>query len=169
MLLIALTMGSTLVLGVPARAQAPAAEHLIGVTAGLVDVDLGSTGLYWGTAVRGTRALTRSLGLELGGMLTRYDSAPDATTVIVPEAQLHHHWTMGPARGYAGGGPGVVWSRRHGRSDTQLSLAAAAGVRTPVTAKLAVVVELRLRGVGRRFIGSTAELMGGVAWRLGSR
>ena len=163
-----LTLLLALSVPLPGRAQEPAAEHLLTVNTGVVDLDLAGTGLYWGVAVRGTRALTSHVALEAGALLTRYDSAPDATTLIVPEVHLQYHWRMGPVRGYAGGGPGFAWSRRHGLSDTSLSLSAAGGVRGPMTDRLGWVAELRLRGVGSNFSGSTAELMGGLAWRLGS-
>ena len=164
----ALILLAILTLPASARAQTTAAEHLLTVNTGVVDLDLSGTGLYWGMALRGTRAIAEHLGLEAGALLTRYDSAPDATTLVVPELQLQYHWRIGPTTGFAGGGPGLVWSRRYGQNDASLSLAATGGVRAPLNERLALVVEMRLRGVGRNFSGSTAEVMGGVAWRLGS-
>jgi hypothetical protein len=153
---------------VQVRAQEPAANHTIGVNAGIVDLDLAATGVYVGAAVRATRALTGHLGLEAGALLTRYDSAPDATTLLVPDVQLQYHWRMGPARGYAGAGPGLAWSRHHGQSGISISFSTAGGVRAPLTERLALVVELRVRSLRRHLSGSTAEMMGGLSWRLGS-
>jgi hypothetical protein len=169
LLVLTLSVNATVLVST-ARAQQPeaAARHSLAVHGGVTSLDLAGTGLYLAGAVRLTRGLAHGLALEGGGFFTRYDSAPDATTVIVPEVQLHYYWIAGPARIYAGGGPGVVWSRRHGLNDGDLSLSAAGGVRAPLTGRMGIVAELRIRGIGRNFSGSTADVMGGLSWWLGS-
>ena len=41
----------------------------------------------------------------------------------------------------------------------------AGGTRFDVTERLALLGELRLRGIERDFAGSTADFMGGLSWR----
>ncbi len=85
-----------------------------------------------------------------------------------PEAHLQYHWLVGRFRPYAGGGGGLSWTDAgvFGTSDAHLTLSVAGGTRFDVTDRIALLGELRLRGIKRDFAGSTAEWMGGL-WRLG--
>jgi hypothetical protein len=86
-----------------------------------------------------------------------------------PEVHLQYHWRVGAFRPYAGGGGGFSWTDAgaFGTSDANLTLSAAGGTRFDLTDRVALLGELRLRGIKRDFAGSTAEWMGGVSWRLG--
>jgi outer membrane protein W len=89
--------------------------------------------------------------------------------LFAPEAQLQYHWLAGSFRPYIGGGGGFAWADRgfFGNSDVNLTLSLAGGTRLDITDRVAVLGELRLRGIERDFAGSTAEWMGGISWRLG--
>jgi len=52
-----------------------------------------------------------------------------------------------------------------GNSDANLTLSVAGGMRFDVTERLAVLGELRLRGIERDFSGSTSDFLGGLSWR----
>jgi hypothetical protein len=59
--------------------------------------------------------------------------------------------------------------RRHSEfdSETNLTLSAAGGARFDVNDRWSLLGEFRLRGVEAEFVGSTAEVIGGVSYRLG--
>jgi hypothetical protein len=149
-----------------ARAQARAAEPTVTIQGGIIELSpAGRSRLFFATAVRGTWTVTSNLGVEAGGLLTRYDSAPDATTLFIPEAQLHYHWRARSVVPYVGGGVGVAWRHHHGSATITLSVSGAGGVRAPVSERVALLAEVRVRHFGRHAV----EVMGGASFRLGSR
>jgi hypothetical protein len=148
----------------PARGQEPAARHAVTVQGGIIELSpTGRSRLFLAAAVRGTRALTSNLGIEAGGVLTRYDSAPDATTLLVPEVQLQYHWRARSVVPYVGGGVGVAWRQHHGDAATSLSFSGAGGVRFPAFRRVAMVAEVRVRHFGQRAV----EVMGGASFGVG--
>jgi hypothetical protein len=106
------------------------------------------------------------LGLNLGVLVARPEEDTGRSTLLVPEAHVHYHWRLGFAQPYAGGGVG--WALRFREDDTRsnLSLAAAGGVRLELQGRVAVLAEFRLRGIEADFAGTTAEWMGGISWFL---
>jgi hypothetical protein len=149
----------------PARAQARGAGPTLSVQGGIIEISpAGRPRLFLATAVRGTWAVTSNLGIEAGGLLTRYDSAPDATTLMIPEMQLQYHWRARSVVPYMGGGVGVAWRRHHGAATATLSFSGAGGVRFPVSDRVAMLGEVRVRHFDRHAV----EIMGGASFRLGS-
>ena len=153
----------------PRVAHAQAAQHTLVAGAGVVQYDLNGVGNAAGMTIRGTRALTDHLALE-GSLPVAWPMQTfGRTTLFAPEAHLQYHWLAGRFRPYAGGGGGLSWTDAgvFGTSDVNLTLSVAGGTRFDVTGRLALLGELRLRGIKRNFAGSTAEWMGGLSWRLG--
>ena len=152
-----------------ASAQEFAAPNSIGVTAGAVNFDLSGTGTTWGMAVRGTRALTPNLAVELSALFARPDLQGGRALLVTPEAHLQYHWRVGHFAPYAGGGVGFAHQSRDGSpSVTNLALSTAGGVRAYVSDRVALLSEVRLRGIQRDFSATTAEWMGGVSFDIGN-
>jgi hypothetical protein len=133
-----------------------------------IDYDLSGTGNAPALAVRATRHLTSHLLVELGGVVAKPDQQFGPSTLFMPEAQLQYRWRAGRVSPYIGGGIGtaLVKSDFHSDWDPTLSVAVGTGVR--LTDRLGVTGELRLRGHEWRFVGTTAEISAGLAWRIPS-
>ena len=149
-----------------ARAQESAWGDLT-LSAARIDYDLSGTGTAAGVAVRTTRDLTSTIRLELGGLFARPAQQFGPSTLFVPEAQLQYHWGGGRISPYLGGGLGaaLVKSDSHTNWDSTLSFAVGTGVR--LSEHLGVNGEFRLRGHEWDFVGTTAEISAGLAWRIG--
>jgi hypothetical protein len=149
------------------HAQAAQNTFVAGIAA--VQFDLSGTGTAPGITIRATRALTNHLAVE--GSLPIAWPMQDfgKSTLFAPEAQLQYHWLAGSFRPYVGGGAGFAWTNSDivGNSDVNLTLSIAGGTRFDVTDRLAVLGELRLRGIEHDFAGSTADWIGGISWRFG--
>jgi opacity protein-like surface antigen len=151
-----------------ASAQEVAARHSLTALAGPVNFDLSGTGTTAGFALRGTRALTSHLALEMGFLFARPKLQDgDRATLFAPEAHLQYHWRTGRMAPYAGGGIGLGRQSRDFVSVTEFTLSAVGGARFYVTERVAAVGEFRLRGFERQFTGSTAEWMGGLSFAIG--
>ena len=147
----------------PASAQEPSRFNLA-VATGLVDFDLSGTGQTVGTAIRGERALSRHFAIEFGSLFAKPSEAFGRSTLIAPEALLRASWQAGRVAPYLAAGGGTVLRRYAGQSAWNLSTVGAGGVRVRLTDRLSAQAEMRLRGVGRRFQGSTAEWTAGLVW-----
>ena len=151
-----------------ALAQETAARNTITASAGALNFDLSGTGTTVGVAVRGTRALTPHLALETGVLFARPQlQGGGRANLFAPEAHLQYHWRVGRFAPYAGGGIGFGHQSRAGSSVTNLALSAAGGARAHVTDRLALLGEFRIRGLERDFVGTTAEVMGGLSFAVG--
>jgi hypothetical protein len=148
-----------------ARAQESAWGDLT-VSAARIDYDLSGTGTAAGFAVRTTRALTSGLRLEVGGLFAKPGQQFGPSTLFVPETQLQYHWGGRRVAPYLGGGVGaaLVKSDFHTDWDPTLSFAVGTGVR--LSEGVGVKGEFRLRGHEWDFVGSTAEISAGLAWRI---
>ena len=158
-----------LMLGVNAASaqEAPAARNTISASTGSMNFDLSGTGNTWNLAIRGTRALTSNLALEVGGLFARPELQGGIGTLILPEAQLQYHWRTGKVAPYAGGGVGFIHQRRDFIGNTNnFALSAAGGTHARVyfNHRVAALGELRLHTIERDFSGTTAEIMGGVSY-----
>jgi hypothetical protein len=138
------------------------------VSAARIDYDLSGTGTAAGVAVRTTRDLTSNVRIEFGGLFAKPKQQFGPSTLFVPEAQLQYRWDAGRVSPYVGGGIGaaVVKSAFDTAWDPTPSVAAGTGVR--LTERLGVTGEFRLRGHEWNFVGTTAEISAGLAWRLPS-
>jgi hypothetical protein len=150
-------------------AHAQAAQNTLGAGVGVVQYDLNGVGNAAGLTVRGTRALTNHLAVEGSLPVAWPRETFGRTRLFAPEAHLQYHWLAGSFRPYAGGGAGFAWRDRgaFAADELNLTLSVAGGTRFDLTERVALLGELRLRGIERDFAASTAEWMGGVSWRLG--
>jgi hypothetical protein len=150
-------------------AHAQAAQTTLVAGVGVVQFDLNGVGNAAGMTVRGARALTNHLAVE-GSMPVAWPMQTfGRSKLFAPEAHLQYHWRAGRFRPYAGGGGGLSWTDAGvlGTSDVNLTLSVAGGTRFDITDRIALLGELRLRGIKRNFAASTAEWMSGLSWRLG--
>ena len=147
-----------------------AARNTITASTGSMNFDLSGTGNTWNLAVRGTRALTPNLALEVGGLFARPDlqGSIGAGTVILPEVQLQYHWRVNKVAPYAGGGVGFIHQRREFPGTTistnNLALGAVGGARFYFNDRVSALGEFRIHAIERDFTGTTAEIMGGVSY-----
>lgn len=151
----------------PAQAQtAPA----VSVHAGNLEYDLSGVTTVRHFAVRGEVPLAPMILMEGSLGYSRFGAGPEEhTPVITPEAQLHLQWPLGRVAPYLGAGAGALVafaSEVQPARDAELSLSAAGGVRIQLVDRLGARAELRVRGVGTRFEGSTSEWTAGLSWRL---
>ena len=154
----------------PARGQtAVAPRPAVSVAAGVSQFDLSGTGSARVVAVRAERPLARALLAEVGVAVARpRQQFERTTTLVIPEVALQLQL---PARvaPYVGVGVGDAMDFRPesvGGLRQQLTVSGAAGVRAWLGERLGVRGELRVRGIGRNFAGSTAEWTGGAALRF---
>jgi opacity protein-like surface antigen len=149
-------------------AHAQSAWGDLSVSAARIDYDLSGTGSAAGVAVRTTRDVTSNVRVEFGGLFAKPAQQFGPSTLFMPEAQLQYRWSAGRVSPYVGGGIGaaLVKSDFHTNWDPTLSVAAGTGVR--LTDRLGVTGEFRLRGHQFDFVGTTAEISAGLAWRLPS-
>ena len=145
--------------------EMPAARNTISASTGSMNFDLSGTGNTWNVTVRGTRALTSHLALELGGLFARPDLQGGTGTIILPEVQFQYHWRVNKVAPYAGGGVGFMHQRRDFIGSTNnFALGAAGGARFYFNDRVAALGEFRIHTIERDFTGTTAEIMGGVSY-----
>lgn len=151
-----------------ASAQEVAPRHTLTAVAGPVNFDLSGTGTTFGVGIRATRALTSNLALEAGFLIARPKLQDgDNATLFAPEAQLQYHWRIGRFAPFAGGGIGFARQSRDFISVTDLTLSGTGGARVYLSDRVALIGEFRLRGFGRDFSGTTAEVLGGLSFGIG--
>ena len=158
---------SLLVFALPDVSLAQAAQNTIVAGFTVIEFDLTGVGTAPGMTIRASRALTSHIAVE-GSLPTSWLSEDfGKSRLFAPEAHLQYHWQIGSFRPYVGGGGGIAWRDRglFGTSDVNMTLSVAGGTRYDLTERLAVVGELRLRGIERNFSGSTADFMSGISWR----
>jgi hypothetical protein len=155
------------VIGMPKAASAQAASNSIVVGTTMMEFDLAGVGTAPGMTIRASRALTDHLAIEGSFPMSWLSEDVGRSKLFAPEAHLQYHWRVGAFRPYVGGGAGIAWRDRglFGNSTANLTLSVAGGTRFDVSERIAVLGELRLRGIERDFAGSTADFMGGLSWR----
>ncbi len=145
-----------------------AARDTITASTGSMNFDLSGTGNTWNVAVRGTKALTPNVALEVGGLFARPDLQGGAATVFLPEVQLQYHWRANKVAPYAGGGIGFIHQRREFLGTTistnNFALGAVGGARFYFNDRVSALGEFRIHTIERDFAGTTAEIMGGVSY-----
>jgi hypothetical protein len=122
----------------------------LSISSGLVDYDLSGTGKTVGTAIRGERAFTDRLSLEIGSLLARPSEDFATTTLLAPEALVRYTLIEGRFAPYVGGGGGFVMRHTQRQTVWDPSMTGAAGVRIRLSDETSVQGEMRLRGIGRR-------------------
>ena len=133
-----------------------------------VQYDLSGVGNAPGVAVRASRDVTRTLVLETRGLLAWPEQQSGRSTFFVPEAQLQYRWHVARFSPYIGAGGGVAMVKSPFRTEWDPTFSVSAGTDVSLTERVGLIGELRLRGIERRFTGSTAEGSLGMAWRLPS-
>jgi hypothetical protein len=139
------------------------------LAAGVSEFDLSGTGDAFTAAARLDGEIRPALLWEGSlGFTFVAQQFGDTTTFVVSEAQVQLQW---PARlaPYIGVGAGLALDFRDeedGGTQTDPTFSGAVGARFDLTEALGLRAELRLRGVGDSFQGSTAELTAGVGWRF---
>ena len=159
-------VASLVFVAAPNAAHAQAAKNTISAGFSVIEFDLVGVGTAPGMTIRASRALTRHIAVE-GSFPTSWLSEDfGKSTLFAPEAHVQYHWQTGAFRPYVGGGAGIAWRDRgvFGNSDVNLALSVAGGTRFELTDRLALLGELRLRGIDRNFAGSTADFTTGLSW-----
>jgi hypothetical protein len=163
--------GTVLLLGVvfsvSVAASAAAQERgafTVGVTSGPVNFDLSGTGTTLGSAVRAERTLSDRYSIEFGSLFARPAEDSGISTLVAPDALLRINWRAGRFSPFVGGGGGFVMRRNSFRTDWQPSVVGAGGLGFRLTDEMTAQGEMRLRGIGTNFSGTTAEWMFGLVW-----
>ena len=146
----------------PLTAQQPDLSLHVGVS----QWDLSGTGTDVSAALRARFGLNSVLSIEAGlgaTVLARASTGADeGSWLFTPEVQLQ---VAAPGRvsPYVGVGVGLAHetSRASADSETRTAASVSAGVRLSLSDRFSLVPELRVRGIGDSFQGSTAE------WTLG--
>jgi hypothetical protein len=151
----------------PRVAQAQAARNSVVAGFSMVEFDLSGVGTAPGMIIRASRALTPHVAVEGSFPMSWLSEDFGRSMLFAPEAHLQYHWQAGSLRPYVGAGAGVAWRDRGplGNSEANLTLSVAGGTLFDLTDRLALLGELRLRGIERDFAGSTADFVGGLCWR----
>ncbi len=149
------------------HAQQPAWGDIT-VSGARIDYDLSGTGNAPGFAVRTTRAFSSNVSLEFGGIFAKPEQQFGPSTVFMPEALLRYTWNVGPVSPYVGGGLGAAMVKSDFRTDWDPTYAVASGATVWLTNRVGVNGEFRLRAHEWHAVGTTAELSGGLTWRLPS-
>lgn len=155
--------------GAPAAALAQDASPWdFGAPAVGVQYDLSGVGNTPGLALRASRDVSNHVALELRGLFAKPDQQSGPSTFVVPEVQVQYRWRVARITPYVGAGGGLALVKSPFRTDWDSTVSVAAGTGVRLTDRVGMLGELRLRGIERRFTGSTAEWSLGMTWRLPS-
>lgn len=140
---------------------------------GAMNFDLSGTGTAPAFTARISRELGANVVVEGGFLVARPDQQLGNPTIVAPEVQLQYHFPLGRFTPYLGAGVGAMRESAIELGDIAIgsewspTIAFAGGTRVSVNDRLGLFGELRVRGVEWNFAGSTADITGGVAVRLG--
>lgn len=173
----ALALPIILAAALPAASRAQSASlhstprPAVSVAAGVFQFDLSGTGTAAMVAARVERPLGRFFLAEGALVGARPNQLGATTTFLAPEAQLQVQLPVANdhVAPYLGVGAGLALdlrNSRYGGNHSDPTLSGAMGVRYWLTDAFGLRGELRVRGIGRGFVGSTAEWTLGTAWRL---
>lgn len=153
-----------------AVAQAVAPSRAFSISAGASQFDLSGTGTAPMGAIRADLPLASFLLVEAGvGVARPEQQFGERTTLVIPEAQVQFQLPIGPVLPYVGVGGGLAMDFRPddaGGTQTEVTGSAAGGLRWWITPRAGARAELRVRGIGDNFSGSTAEWTAGLMWRF---
>lgn len=149
-------------------------RHSLSLHAGAESFDLRGTGTTTGVALRGAYGLNRVVRLELNLAAARPDQvtglvgAAGPTTLFISELHLQFR-RPGRVSPYLGLGGG--WAHESALDPfparNSLTASVSGGLGVALNQQLGLVGELRVRGIGRRFQGSTASWTLGLTYALG--
>lgn len=158
---------------VPEPVPAPHYRHAAGLVAGVSQFDLSGTGT---TALVGARLETELQSWLVAegalGFFRPQEQFPGRSTYTIPEVQLQVQYPGRVVRPYLGLGGGYVFASAGRETQiagpgniepgTQVTGSGAVGLRVAIPDQpLLMLTELRVRGIGQSFSGSTAE------WTIG--
>jgi hypothetical protein len=174
-------VATLLVVGAPAASHAQATRPAVSVSAGAFQYDLSGTGTSPMLAVRAELPLSRFFLVEGGVAAARplqqfaFTSTTclrcTRTTFVAPELQLQVQAPLGGGRvaPYLGLGGGAALDLRgaaYGGNYNTYTASGATGLRYWLSDNFGLRGELRVRGIGKTFGGSTAEWTLGTSWKL---
>lgn len=169
LLVIALVVAVLVATPSGAEAQSAFVPEAVAVSNGAFNFDLSGTGTTPSVGVSADWPLTNNVLIEGGIVVARPQQQFGRTTYIIPEAQLQYRWQLGRFMPFVGGGVGAGIDFRNelfGGTRTDLALSTTGGLRAKINDSLGVRGEFRLRGFGRDFSGSGAEIRGGLFWNF---
>lgn len=140
---------------------------------GAMNFDLSGTGTTPAFTARVSRELGANVVAEGGLVIARPDQQFGRPTLVAPEVQLQYHLPVGPFTPYLGAGVGAMRESAIDVGDIAIpaewspTISFAGGTRVSINERIGLFGELRVRGVDWNFAGSTADITGGVALRLG--
>ena len=138
------------------------------VGGGAMNFDLSGTGTTPAFTARVSRELGANFVVEGSVVFAKPEQQFGSSTVIGPEVQLQYHLPIGRFTPYLGAGIGTF--RESGdaiETDWTPTISFAGGTRVSLNDRVGLFGELRIRGVEWDFVGTTADIMGGVVVRLG--
>ena len=162
----AVALSSTPIFAQDAGLELPRHKRAIGVVVGLTQFDLSGTG---NTLLVGARAETELQPWLIGeaalGVFRPEEQFLARATYFTPELQLQLQLPTFNVRPYIGVGLGYFLAAS--KRASQATASTAGGLRITVPgAPMDLRAELRVRGIGRNFSGSTAEWTAGASYRF---
>lgn len=143
------------------------------VGGGVMNFDLSGTGTTPAFSARISRELGANVVAEFLLLVARPEQQFGRTTIVAPDVQLQYHLPLGRFTPYLGAGVGAMRESAVDVGDIRIesewsaTISFAGGARASLTDRVGLFGELRIRGVEWDFTGSTADVIGGVAVRLG--
>ena len=140
----------------------------LAIMGGVAQFDLSGTGTTPVYSLRADQRHKSWLVTELAlGYLRPPMQSGARETLLIPEGQLQVQLPLNYVMPYLGLGGGAVFARGAGESETTVTGSVATGLRVDLPhAPVSLQAELRVRGIGSSFSGSTAEWTCGLRWRL---
>jgi hypothetical protein len=147
---------------------APLSGSGIALMGGAAQYDLSGTGTTGVVSIRLDDMPKRWLVTELSLAYLHPPMQSGAReTLLIPEGQLQVQVPFSYVMPYLGIGGGAAFAHAGGHSETTATASVATGLRVILpNAPVSLQAELRVRGIGSSFAGSTAEWTGGLRWRL---
>jgi len=154
---------------------ADSSRYAVSFSYGSFEYDLSRTGKSRMVALRIERPIAKFVMAEAGILYARpYNQSGDSTHFWVPEIQVQVQLPLRVIAPYIGVGGGVAYDSGHDSPTgpqqrghvTDPTFSAAAGVRAWFTSVFGARLEMRVRGIGGDFQGSSTEWTLGAALRL---
>ena len=147
---------------------APPSGSGLALMGGAAQYDLSGTGTTGVVALRFDDMPKRWLVTELSlAYLHPPMQSGGRETLLIPEGQLQVQAPFSFVMPYLGIGGGAAFAHGGGQTETTATASVATGLRIVLpNAPVSLQAELRVRGIGSSFSGSTAEWTGGLRWRL---
>jgi hypothetical protein len=140
----------------------------LALVAGVSRYDLSGTGTEGHVGLRLDLPMSDYVYAEPGFVYMTYRSqGADPIRHLSAEIQVQGSYPFGRWRPYLGAGAGGFFDLRKQRGGAELvrpAFSGAGGTRVALTGNLGARAELRVRGIGKGFDGTTAEWSAGLSW-----